>query len=229
MGKLLSLSVSITTIVVLFTGGLTIMIIPVNNILTTQWNLITFALWGIAFIWLIAMIVYRGQKVNVDILSCELSPKSKDEFIIAIEGFIHSRHPDGLRDIKLWLHPALGFSSMNALSNVPHSVDSKPQMFRVGYSVTHEFVKHAMEEQQTDGTNIAWMLSADMRNADWLCFGGIIAPSFLEEGKLERLATEGKMTRNTEKRKVGQLGINKKQFHNLLANASQPIKKSEMS
>jgi len=189
-----------------------------------------YVLWGVAFIWLLSFFVYNArQRVTIDILSYELSPKSENDFTITIEGFIQSRHPDGLKDIKLWFNPPLGFSSINTLSNVPHSIDSKPRMFRVSYSITYEFVKHAMDEQQTDGVNIAWILSADTRNADWLCYGSIIAPSFLEERKLGRLAAEGKMMRNTEKRKVGQLGINKKQFHNLLANASQPIKKSETS
>jgi len=201
------------------------MIVPISDGASLWWNPITFTLWGIACVWLGAILFYRKQAVYMNILTCELSPKSNDDFTITVSGFINSRHPDGLTDLRLWLHPQYGINP-SPDSTIPNSIDSKPQIFKANFPVTYSFFNQASEEQQTDGVNILWVLSAQMVSDDWLCRGVISQIGLIRNGKVERISMEGKTKRKAERRNKG-LGLTNHQFHKILDKASQPIKKSE--
>jgi len=62
------LPITITAVLILFTTGLSIMIIPVNNMLSIQGNVITYFLWGIALIWLCGMLFHRRHKIEIGML-----------------------------------------------------------------------------------------------------------------------------------------------------------------
>ena len=141
MGKIFSIQVAVPTIVVLSVGGFQMLN---QGFFPYHW-----VLWGIAIAWLVPCLILRRQSVDITIHEYELRDAS-DRFYVRIEGFIHSRHPDGLKGIKLWLISSSGFSSVQS-SRELHSIDSKPQMFSVSYCVSYELTEQAMVEQKTNG------------------------------------------------------------------------------
>lgn len=226
MGKLLSLSVSIPTIVVLFIGGLTIMIIPVNGILTAQWNPITSTLWVIAFILLIGVLIYRRQKVYIDTQSCRLRAESAELLTVKLQGFIRSRHPDGLMDLLLWLSPNISVSSSKE-TFISHTVNLNPQMFTVEFDVSSSFLSQAREILgQHEAIIDVVAVSAKMVSGHWLTDAFVIPIVSIESGQIKGQTMSGKITSRTHKQKKG-LGVSNKQFHKLLEKAAQPIKKPE--
>ena len=93
MRKLLSLQVGIPAIITLFLGGFAV-IVPMPYI--------TFTVWSIAFVWLIAMIIYQRQVVDIDIWKCGIENLDRNgNFDLVLEGDVKARHKDSLREIKL--------------------------------------------------------------------------------------------------------------------------------
>jgi len=217
MGKLLSGTMAIPSILTL--------VVLVMMVAFQGYCLIAYALGLIAFIWFVAFLMYQRQKVSITVLSYDASPKSDDGLRITFDGFIECRHPDGLKDIELWLHPNGSFSSLEKLSNVPGSVDSKPCRFSVTFDVMYSFIDQMMREQQTDGTSIAYMLSANMRSADWLYTDGKIPIATLRTRGVKSLGSRGRATKMTKRLKE-ERGTSQEQLYKLLNKASQPIKKS---
>ena len=207
------------------------MIIPVNNELTAQVNLLTITLWAIALVWLIAMLIYRRQRVSIRILSHSLQSKSQTEITMTLRGFIDARHAEGLESLELWLISQMGVPALPD-SVIPHSVDSTPRLFEVSFDITHRFANQAMNEQQTDGIYMAWILSANMGDNIWLYAGLSTNISQVMSGGIPIMKAEPKTkgTRrkiNARKQEEREMGVISSQFYKMLAKVSQPIKKSE--
>ncbi len=130
MGQLLSLSISIPIILILLMGGLTIMIIPINNEPTIWWNPITLILWFMGLVWLGAVLLYRKQNVDIDVVECILSKSREGYYIFTVKGFIRSRHPDSLRQIELAMRPEFTVP-ISPSSVLPDSINSVPQKFEL--------------------------------------------------------------------------------------------------
>lgn len=220
MGNLLSLFIGIPSIFILFMGGLTIMIITINNETVIWWNPITLVLWCICLAWLVAMLIYRRQRVSIRVLPLEIQTKSKEKFIIRLKGFIDTRHPEGLENLELWINRLLGIKPIDG-SEIPHSVDSKPNWFDVSFGVTRSYLLNSMKEQNIGEADIAWILSANMGDYIWLYQGGTIPIGLIINGKIAAMWAEPKtkktrQKRNAQKREEGGAGISEKQFDELI-------------
>lgn len=207
------------------------MVIPINNYPTIWWNSVTIILWGICAIWLIAMLIYRGQRISIRVLPFEVQPRAKGELTIKLKGFIDARHPEGLESLEFWVNPLLEVKPAGD-SKIPHSVDSKPRWFDVSYNVTTNFLNDAMRDQSISTSDIAWILSANVGDYIWLWYGHTIPWGLIKNGGIIAMASKPKTKRarrkrNAQKQEEGQLGISKKQFDELIAKASQHIKKFE--
>jgi len=218
MGKLLSGTAAIPSI-------LTLVVLAVM-IAFQDYYTVAYALGLIAFIWFGAFLLYLRQSLSIDLKLCEID-NIHGTIRIALEGFIWSRHPDGLSDLELFIIPQFGIGTSEGLSDIPHSIDNKPQKFRAGYDVSVDLLKLAVKEQGTDGVNISFILYAKMRSRDILYQGFIISPFLVLEEGLQGLTIEMDVKMKGHKREKKGIGIDPKQFHKILDKASQPIRKSE--
>ena len=98
-------------------------------------------------------------------------------------------------------------------------------MFRVDYKFSFDLLTAGRSEQEkASAIDIAWLI-ARMRNDNWLSvYFRIPMSREVQERKVLGLRMSGKLSSKAQ-RKTRTVEISRKEFHQILKKASQPIKK----
>lgn len=183
--------------------------------------------WVVAFIFLLGLILYRLQEINIDIYGCRFVIGSTPQnLIVLVEGFINSRHPTALVNLDLCL---VGYiiGTMANESSIPNTINAIGQTFRAVFYVSVEELEEGRIYQKKGKAIDIGKICVATRDGYWFSEPFIIPGGtrlFIREGRLSNMM---KKLIPTLKRQKRETGISKREFHALLDRASKPIKKSE--
>ena len=158
MGKLLSSRIAITSVLILFFGGLGVIgTVEISN----AW---AYAIWGIAILWFGGLIFYLPQQIKIRDLTCEYDttrPTRQYEYPVVLSGFMKSRHKDALQDFCLHLSGWAIYPERMAMDTptLDESVviDSYYQKFRITFALTEDVLMEGRKTQEK-GKAIDWCI-----------------------------------------------------------------------
>ena len=210
MSKILSLRIAITSVLILFFGGLGVIgTVEISNI----W---AYAIWGVALLWYLGLFIYLPQKIYVQDLNCEYGDKTSDvqgRLGVVLSGRISARHKDSLQNMCLYLPEYIIYPDTGIVSTPSFDesmiIDSQYRKFKVTFAID-EHVRLDSRENQERGKAIDWAILGFRTAGAEYRTKPFTLPS--KEG--------GKM--KIEKRKTGkEKVITKEQFHKLLKKVPQ--------
>lgn len=221
MRSILSPQISIPVVVTLALGGA--MMYGIFEQIT-MWSWLC---WVVAFAFLLGLVLYRLQEIDIDIYNCSFAIGSSEQnLIVVVEGFINSRHPTALRNFDLCL---LGWiiGAVDNWSSIPNSINDNGQTFRAVFAVSVEALEEGRINQRAGKAIDIGKIRVATRSGYWLSEpfmipGGMKLP--IGEGWFNNM--KGRLIPITKRQKSG-TGITKKELHDLLNKASQPVKKSD--
>ena len=180
-----------------------------------------------AIIWLIVFLVFRRQKIDVEVSQCSLSPggiqHGKQSMDIHAEGWIKARQTEELLTVRLLL---LGGSDVGCVyldTHEIHIVDSMPRSFAAVFPVPVDILEEGRGGQTKGQAIDIGRIYVKTKSGKWLSPLFTIPSKPLDEGGLVMRIKE-KLTCK-RKLKGDEPGITEKDFHRILKKASQPIKK----
>ncbi len=181
--------------------------------------------WVVAFAFLLGLILYRLQGIDIDINNCLFAIGSTPQkLLVVVEGFINSRHPTALRNLDLCLFGWI-IGPVDDWSSIPNSINAIGQTFRVVFNVSVEELEEGRSEQGKGKAIDIGKIRVATRSGYWFSEPFIIPGG----AKLPRgeswFSNMKKKLIPTTKRQKSEAGITRKELHDLLNKASQPIKK----
>ena len=195
-------------------------LVGVIQVMTAWW--LSIILWEIALVWIIEIIIYREQVVEIDIWKCELANYNRErkEFDLTVHAFISARHPDSIGEIRL----SLVENSIKPTNQLTQKISSEPQKIEAVYKVPEYLLKEARELQNgkyKENVDIAELCIGTTKNNYWAS-KPFEFPSMPNHKENWIMTVKRKINGNA--RKVKGNGISKKEFHSILDKASQPVR-----
>ena len=221
MGRINYTHIGIPSTTVLVTGGVIVFL--------QGFPIWASALWLVAIVWIISMLLYEGQGVvTIFIHECIVLKSSKSDYTVEMIIYVKSRHPDLLQHIELAMQPRFVIPIYSG-SGMPQPIDSKFERLAVKYCFNSNFLDRAMKKQGTECDITLWV-EASTYKAQWITDGFLIPIKSIIDGKVPSMGvfkTEGGLNKKTRRKKGKQIGITDEQFERILVEASQSLKKLE--
>lgn len=228
MAQVLSLQISIPSIFICFTVGLSLMIFPINNEPTFWWNPFTILLWFIGIFWLVGMLIYRKQRINVYIDSCNLSRDNNGDYIAKLIVLVSARHPDILRKLELGMQPIFVLNDFSKIT--PKSIKSEAERFDIEYRFSSVVLNEPMQKQNNEFDIVLWLQATTLK-AQWITDGfrqPIISNKESQVFHIGMSRRIGSLNLGTHKKEgIEHLGITHEQFNKILNKVSN--KKSRIT
>ena len=183
------------------------------------------SLLGITYL-LATIVYYLTHRVEIDVYRGNLLIGSSDkQLLLAVEGFISSRHPIAILNLSLCL---LGWSIEADDGGLPdqNNVNAVGQSFRAIFHVRVEELEEGRSEQVKEKKIDIGKICAATRMG---CYPSepFVIPGGGRVWHKESWCKRMKKRIVSKKVKEHEECITKKELHDLLNKASQPIKKSE--
>ena len=162
---------------------------------------ITLVLWSIGFVWLVAMLIYRRQKVTIHIEDCKLLKSSDGNYAIKMITLVSSRHPDILKKLKLGMLPEFPMNEFSKL--LPLTINSVPKRMDVAYNFSSNILDEAMIKQNNEWDVELW-IEATTSKSTWITDRFKVPAKFIRDGQspyVELSKENGSLNKKTIKKR----------------------------